>query len=57
MSATRQFLKASAITLGGFIIPWKQGMANTSLSLDPGGISKFADPLPIPATLKATGNS
>lgn len=57
MSATRQFLKASAITLGGFIIPWKQGMANTSLSLDPGGIPKFVDPLPIPATLKATGNS
>jgi spore coat protein A len=57
MSTRRQFLKASAITVGGFIIPWKQGMANTSFLLDPGGIPKFVDPLPIPATLKPTGNS
>ena len=40
MSTRRQFLKAGAITVGGFIVPWKQGMANTSLPLDPGVIPK-----------------
>jgi spore coat protein A len=57
MSTRRQFLKASAITVGGFIVPWRQGMANTSLPLDPGTIPKFVDPLPIPAILKPNGNS
>ena len=58
MSTRRQFLKASAITVGGFIVPWKQGMANTdSPPLDPDTIDKFVDPLPIPAILKPTGNS
>ena len=57
MSTRRQFLKASAITVGGFIVPWKQGMANTSSPLDPAVIPKFVDPLPIPAILKPTGNS
>ena len=57
MSTRRQFLKASAITVGGFIVPWKQGMATTSLPLDPATIPKFVDPLPIPAILKPTGNS
>ena len=58
MSTRRQFLKASAITVGGFIVPWKQGMANTaSPPQDPDAIPKFVDPLPIPAILKPTGNS
>ena len=57
MSTRRQFLKASAITVGGFIVPWKQGMASTSPPLDPATITKFVDPLPIPAILKPTGNS
>ncbi len=56
MSTRRQFLKAGAITVGGFIVPWKQGMANTtSLPLDPAEIPKFVDPLPIPAILKPRG--
>ena len=57
MSTRRQFLKASAITVGGFIVPWKQGIANASTPLDPDAIDKFVDPLPIPAILKPTGNS
>jgi len=62
MSTRRQFLKAGAITVGGFVVPWRSGMANTDSSpLDPDdpikGIPKFVDPLPIPATLKPTGNS
>jgi spore coat protein A len=57
MSTRRQFLKASAITVGGFIVPWKQGMASTSPPLNPDVIPKFVDPLPIPAILKPTGES
>ena len=59
MSTRRQFLKASALTVGGFAVPWRQGMANmtTSPPLNPDDIPKFTDRLPIPATLKPVGNS
>ena len=54
MSTRRQFLKASALTVGGLSVPWRQGFANmnTSQPLNPDIIPKFEDPLPIPATLK-----
>ena len=59
MSTRREFLKASAITVGGISVPWKTSMASmhTSPPLDPGTIPKFLDPLPIPAILKPTGKS
>ena len=58
MSTRRQFLKAGAITVGGFIVPWKSGMADTvSPPLDPADIPKFVDPLSIPAILKPTRKS
>ncbi len=58
MSTRRQFLKAGAITVGGFIVPWKSGMANTtSPPLDPAAIPKFVDPLPIPAIVKPRGKA
>ena len=59
MSSRRQFLKASALTVGGFSIPWRQGMAkiNTSPPMNPDTIPKFKDPLPIPATLQPVGHS
>ncbi len=59
MSSRRQFLKAGTLTVGGFIIPWRQGMAkiNTSPPLNPDDIPKFTDPLPIPVTLKPIGET
>ena len=58
MTTRRKFLKISAITAGGFVVPWKWSMADdVSPPLDPGLIPKFVDPLPIPAILKPTGNS
>jgi len=58
MTTRRKFLKVSAITVGGFVIPWKGSMANDPVSLlDPATIPKFKDSLPIPAVLKPTGNS
>jgi hypothetical protein len=33
MSSRRQFLKASALTVGGFAIPWRQGMAMTTVNI------------------------
>ena len=59
MTTRRQFLKFSAITAGGFVVPWKLSMAGMPVSppLDPGVIPRFVDPLPIPAVLEPVGNS
>jgi len=58
MTTRRQFLKFSAISAGGFVVPWKWSMAGTvSPPLDPGTIDKFVEPLPIPAVLKPIGDS
>ena len=58
MTSRRKFLKASAITAGGFVFPWKWSMADSSPGLlDPNTIPKFVDPLPIPAVLEPIGHS
>ena len=59
MTTRRQFLKFSAITAGGFVVPWKWSMAGMPVSppLDPATIPMFVDPLPIPAVLNPVGNS
>jgi len=59
MSTRRQFLKAGVVTASSFAIPWNWGRADshTSPPLDPTLIPKFVDPLPIPAVLKAQGQS
>ena len=60
MTKRREFLKASAVTTGGLLVPWKWSKANgTSASppLDPSTIPKFVDPLTIPEVLKPTGHS
>jgi spore coat protein A len=65
MTTRRQFLQASAATAGSLVIPLKSSQANSQACppepgpelLDPNTITKFEDPLPIPAVLKPTGNS
>ena len=63
MTTRRQFLKVSAISAGGFVVPLKSSQADSHSCLpqpellDPTTITKFADALPIPAVLKPTGNS
>ena len=59
MTTRRYFLKASAMTAGAFIFPWKWSMAGDTaiprLTLEPG--DRFVDPLPIPAVLNPIGKS
>src|SRR5262252_7164218 len=52
MLTRREFLNVTAVGAAGLLVPWKRAQAATAI--DPGALTKYVDPLPVPGVLSPT---